>query len=330
MTEPKKDPALILLVEDNRAEARLTKKFLEGCGYEVIWVEEGTKALRVAKTQGVDCVLLDLQLPDINGAEVCRWLKGNDDTRIIPIIMLTAKSSTEDKVAGFRVGADDYLPKPYSDMELHARIYACLRNKSLQDELRARNGELQVMLDRVEFMAVTDPLTGMFNRRRFETIVETEFIRMKRYGSPLTCLMVDIDFFKEVNDEFGHRAGDQVLKDLAVIIKDSTRQVDTAARWGGEEFVILLPETDKQAGLVPANRILSACAQGKFTNLPLGRITVSIGIVGVPDVNIASGERLIDAADMAMYGAKRKGRNRIEQDPPSDLIPAAGTLPGSQ
>jgi len=135
--------ARILLVEDNRAEAEMTKGFLEKYGYQVTWVETGMAALKIAKTEPVDIVLLDLLLPDINGTEVCRWLKGNEDTRGIPIIMLTIKASTEDKITGLQIGADDYLPKPYDEVELNARIYASLRSKTLQDELRSKNRALQ-------------------------------------------------------------------------------------------------------------------------------------------------------------------------------------------
>ncbi len=302
----------IMLVEDNRSEAQRTSEFLEQCGYEVIWTESGTSALKIAKTGKVDCILLDILLPDINGTEVCRWLKGNHDTRGIPIIMLTVKDSVEDKVTGLKLGADDYLPKPYSEMELHARVFALLRNKGLQDELRNKNQELRKMLERVEVLAITDPLTELYNRRRIEVIMETEFARTKRYASPLACMMLDIDGFKSINDQYGHRAGDHVLRALAQVIARNVREVDSAARWGGEEFVVVMPETTKQDALVPANRILQQSSQRTYPGLPAGRVTVSIGIAGIPEAEIDSGERLIDAADVAMYAAKHKGRNRIE------------------
>ena len=303
--------ANILLVEDNRAEAEVTKGFLEKSGYQVTWVAEGTQALKEAKTRRVDCILLDLLLPDINGTEVCRWLKGNDDTRGIPIIMLTVKSSMEDKVSGLQLGADDYLPKPYDEIELSARIYASLRTKALRDELLAKNRELQLALDRMEVMAVTDPLTGLYNRRKFESVVEAEFLRTRRYGSPLTCVMIDIDHFKGVNDEFGHRTGDHVLSEMSTIIRRNTREVDTAARWGGEEFIILLPETDEKAALFPITRILEQTAAEAFAGMPAGRVTLSIGLTTAPCAGVDSGEQLIDTADLAMYEAKKNGRNQM-------------------
>jgi diguanylate cyclase (GGDEF)-like protein len=218
----------------------------------------------------------------------------------------------EDKVSGFQIGADDYLPKPYDEIELNARIYAALRNKGLQDELRRKNRELQQMLERVEVMAQTDPLTELYNRRKFSLTVESEFSRTRRYQSPLTCVMIDIDHFKGVNDEFGHRTGDHVLRELARIIERNIREVDTAARWGGEEFVILMPETARDGALHPAERIRNQAEKNAFSGLPAGRVTVSIGIASVPSTGIDSGEHLIDASDLAMYEAKKKGRNRVE------------------
>ena len=215
--------AKILLVEDEKVQASITKEFLERNGYEVVWAEDGTSAIKAAKTQNIDVILMDLILPDINGNEVCRWLKLHQDTRGIPIIMLTVKGSTSDKVKGLEAGADDYLPKPYSEVELNARIYASLRTKSLQDELRQKNRQLEDMLTKVETLAIMDPLTELYNRRRFEAILDKEFNRAMRYQRPLACMMIDIDHFKAVNDTFGHRVGDLVLKETAKIIQNSIR-----------------------------------------------------------------------------------------------------------
>jgi diguanylate cyclase (GGDEF)-like protein len=304
--------ARILLVEDTKAQAKMTMEFLEKNGYEVVWAQDGASAMKAAKTKSIDVILLDLVLPDINGNEVCRWLKLSQDTKAIPIIMLTVKGTTDDKVKGLEAGADDYLPKPYSEVELNARIYSCLRTKALQDELRQKNRQLEDMLMRVETLAVMDPLTNLFNRRRFEAILEKEFGRTMRYESPLSCLMIDIDHFKKINDTFGHRAGDTVLREMGKIILDSIRDVDTAARWGGEEFMVLIPETPKEKALKPANRILEAVVNAQFPDLRGTRITVSIGIAGAPDPAIDSDDKLIHAADLALYQAKHKGRNRVE------------------
>lgn len=303
--------AKILLVEDDKIQAKVTRDYLESAGYEVILAEEGKTAIKIAKTQSLDLILLDLVLPDMNGNEISRWLKLNHDTKGIPIIMLTSKSSTIEKVDGLRAGADDYLSKPYNEVELNARIFASLRTKALQDELKEKNRKLEELLLKVETLAITDPLTELFNRRHFETIIEKEFSTAVRYKSPISCLMVDVDYFKSINDEYGHRAGDQVLKELANIIENSLRKGDTVARWGGEEFVVLLPRTDKEHALPAASRILTAIANHEFRGVKR-QITVSIGITSAPNSSIDTAEKLIDASDIALYEAKSKGRNRIE------------------
>jgi diguanylate cyclase (GGDEF)-like protein len=300
----------ILLVEDDKVQGNATKNYLAASGYGVIWVEDGKSAIKSVKTQEIDLVVLDLILPDMNGNEVCRWLKLNQDTRGIPIIMLTAQGSTTDKVASLTAGADDHLTKPFNESELGARIYACLRTKALQDELREKNHQLEEVLSRVEILAVTDPLTQLYNRRHFETLIENEFATTARYKSPASCLMIDVDFFKQVNDQYGHRAGDTVLKEIALIIKNCLRKVDTVARWGGEEFVVLLPRTKKEDALIAAERILTAISGHSFADINK-QVTVSIGIASMPDPSIDSSEKLVDASDAALYEAKGSGRNRI-------------------
>ena len=224
--------------------------------------------------------------------------------------MLTAQGSTTDKIASLTAGADDHLTKPFNESELGARIYACLRTKALQDELRDKNRQLEEVLSRVEVLAVTDPLTQLYNRRHFEILIENEFATTARYKSPASCLMIDVDFFKQVNDQYGHRAGDKVLKEIAQIIKSCLRKVDTVARWGGEEFVVLLPRTEKEYALIAAERILTAISGHSFADINK-QITVSIGIASMPDPSIDSSEKLVDASDAALYEAKGSGRNRI-------------------
>ncbi|MBI4685054.1 MAG: diguanylate cyclase [Nitrospirae bacterium] len=304
--------ARILLVEDSKPQAELVTKFLESRGYEVVWTEDGKSAIKIAKTQPVDIILLDLVLPDISGNEVCRWLKMSADTKGIPIIMLTVKGAVTDKVAGLEAGADDYLQKPFNEIELNARIYACLRTKALQDELKEKNRQLEELLKQVELMAITDQLTGIHNRRLFETILKKEFNKTARYKNYLTCLMIDIDHFKRINDMYGHRAGDITLKEIAHIITNNAREIDTVARWGGEEFIVLFSQIKKDDALQPASRILTAISEHKFTGITDEQITVSIGIAGIPDPSIDTEEKLIHAADVALYEAKKNGRNRIE------------------
>jgi two-component system, cell cycle response regulator len=300
----------ILLVEDDKIQGKATKDYLDSAGYKVVWVEDGKSAIKAVKTQGTDLVVLDFVLPDMNGNEVCRWLKLNQDTKGIPIIMLTAKSSTNDKVASLTAGADDHLSKPFNESELGARIYACLRTKALQDELRDKNRQLEEVLSKVEVLAITDPLTHLFNRRHFEKLLENEFASTARYKSPATCLMIDVDYFKRINDEYGHRTGDIVLKEISLIIISCLRKVDTVARWGGEEFVALLPRTKKEDSHSAAERILNSISGYTFTGVNR-QITVSIGIASIPNPSIDTAEKLVDASDAALYEAKKSGRNKI-------------------
>lgn len=303
--------ANILLVEDDKLQAQVTKCYLESNGYNVLWVDKGKDAIKYAKTEPVDLILLDIILPDLDGNEVTRWLKLNEDTKGIPIIVLTVKGSLNEKVTGFEAGANDYLTKPFNEIELNARIYSCMRTKALQDELREKNRQLERVLTKVEILAITDPLTELYNRRYFELMLEKEFNRTKRYQSPTSCLMIDIDFFKSINDEYGHRVGDIVIKEVASVIKNCIRDSDTLARWGGEEYIVLLPETTKENAYTIATRINKAIATHKFSNIHK-QLTVSIGGTSIPDPEIDTAEKIIYKADIALYEAKGKGRNTVE------------------
>ena len=306
--------AKILLVEDSKIQAKIIMMFLEKNKYEVIWVDKGIAAINTARKHPIDIILLDLVLPDMSGNEVCRLLKLDSHTKGIPIVMLTSKNSIPDKVAGLEAGADDYLQKPYNELELNARIYACLRTKALQDELREKNHKLEEVLKKVELLAITDPLTEIYNRRYFETIIKKEFSRVVRYKTLLSCQMIDTDHFKRINDIYGHQRGDSVLKEIAQIISDNLRkEIDTVARWGGEEFIVLFPETKKEDAVHSALRILNTISEHKFSDITSDeQITVSIGVASAPDPSIDNEEKLIHAADNALYEAKKKGRNRIE------------------
>jgi len=304
--------ANILLVEADKMRARLIQDFLQKNGYQVNWVEQGMSALKASKIGDIDIILLDHTLPDIDGNEVCRWLKLDEKTRDIPIIMLTAKGAISDKVSSLEAGADDCIPRPFDETELNARIFARLRSKTHHDDLKKKNRQFEDMLTRVESLAIMDPLTGLYNRRRFENIFTSEFKRATRYQLPLTCMMIDIDHFKLINDSHGHQEGDAVLKETARIIQTTLREVDTPARWGGEEFVVLSPNTSKENALLAAERLRKAVASYEFTKLETKKATISIGVAGIPDPALDSQEKMIHAADLAMYEAKKNGRNRVE------------------
>ncbi|MBI3611392.1 MAG: diguanylate cyclase [Nitrospirae bacterium] len=312
--------AKILLIEDDPLQAKHVRTVLESAGHEVVLAETGAAGFRLARTERVGLILLDVVLPDFSGQQVCQWMKRDETTASIPIIMLTAKSSIEDKVAGLQMGADDYLPKPFNEQELLARIQAGLRTKTLQDQLRGKNDQLENLLRDVEQKAITDALTGLFNRRHFNELLDREFSRAKRFNDPLACLMLDIDNFKSINDTYGHPTGDSVLSEVATILKQTLRLIEVAARYGGEEFVLLLPKTKPREAGKPATRIIESVATHHFKGLPPDKVvTVSIGISGLPDPLIAMKENLIQCADFALYRAKRGGKNRFEISTGSEL-----------
>jgi two-component system cell cycle response regulator len=301
----------ILLVEHKSPQASVMKNLLESCDHEVIVADDGGAIVSIVETHNPDVIILDCLLPGLDSAQVCRCLKQNRDTSGIPIILLTDKNSTTDKVAVLTAGADDYILKPCDDDELSALICARLRTKSGWDELKQKTHQLQEMLTRVETLAQLDSLTGLYNRRRFEMLIGTEFKRAVRHELPLSCLVLDIDHFKTVNDTHGHQAGDQVLREMVRVIQQNIREIDTPARWGGEEFIILSPNTPKENALTVGERIRRAVANNGFSGVHHRQITVSIGIAGIPDPAMKTMEQLIHAADLSMYEAKKGGRNRV-------------------
>lgn len=296
-------------MEDDPIQASATKSILMKVGYEILWAEDGINAIKLVKSEKPDIILLDVILPGMDGYEVCRWLKLDETSKGIPVIMLTVKKDLSDKISGLQIGADDYLPKPYNELELNARIYASLRTKALQDELKVKNRQLEDLLDRVNYMAITDALTGLYNRRRFRDVLASEFERARRYGTPFSLVMLDIDHFKKINDTFGHDVGDAVLREVSDVLLKSIREIDTASRYGGEEFMIILPSTDKAHALVVAERMRQQIENHEFSEVG-PTITVSIGISGMPDAGIENEDRLIRCSDFAMYRAKQLGRNR--------------------
>jgi diguanylate cyclase (GGDEF)-like protein len=299
-------------VEDSTTQGSQTKLELEQLGYDVRWVKSGIEALKWARQEPPDLIVLDVVMEDIDGFAVCRWLKLHNTTRDIPIIMLTVRDEIDDRVHGLQVGADDYLPKPFSERELEARIFAALRSKTNQVELSERNRQLESMLHHVESLAITDPLTGLFNRRRFADVLRREVAVTRRYKNSLALLMIDLDHFKVINDRFGHDAGDEVLRAIAAALSSGLREVDLAARYGGEEFAVVMPHTSKVNAVIVAERVAKqiGALQHQFQGETLS-LTASIGIAEVADLGDPTSENLVKAADVALYEAKRAGRNRI-------------------
>lgn len=309
----------ILLIEDHATQAGELLAALERLGYATAWARSGTEGLVLAQSEAPDLAILDVVLGDMDGFAVCRWLKMRPETRDIPVIMLSVQGGTKERVQGLNVGASDYLTKPCADEELEAHIFAALRIKAAQTELRQRNNELEAMLHHVEALAITDALTGLYNRRRFADVLKNQFAVTKRYKNSLSCIMLDIDHFKGINDRFGHDAGDRVLQEVALKLSENLREVDLAARYGGEEYAVLLPHTSKENAVVVANRILKVIRaldiQVDSAHIP---VTASLGLAASTDLGPEdAADDLVKAADLALYRAKEEGRNRIVLYEPS-------------
>lgn len=305
--------AKILIVDDSAFEAKHVKGLLEKEGHAVLLAENGMQGMKMIKFEHPDLILLDLVLPDLSGREVCRWAKLNAETQSIPIIMLTARTEVKERVAGLEEGANDYVTKPCDDSELKARIDAVLREKTLRDQLEKKNLEYEELMRKLERMAITDPVTGLFNRRRFEEMLAQEFERYRRYGAPFSCLMIDVDHFKTINDTYGHDVGDLVLKQTAQTIQGQIRGVDTVARYGGDEFAVLLSQQKREEAMKAAGRILKQVRQLRLKEMKKGeKITLSIGIAALPDPDLKGMDQIVQCADYALYKAKKRGRDCVE------------------
>ncbi len=304
--------ARVLVVEDSREQRNTLVALLESRGYEVDAVSSGIEALKSSKQSVPDIVILDVVLEDMDGHSVCRWLRLNEATRDSVIIMLTVKNDVKERIEGLHVGADDYLPKPYDGDELEARMYAALRSRAAKFDLRKRNQELEGMLSRAEQVAMTDAVTGLYNRRRFTDVLKREWATAKRYGHALSCAMVDVDNFKQVNDQHGHGAGDEALRQVAELVLSSVREVDLCARYGGDEFAVLFPHTPRDKAVLVMERIrLKLLAARRGWGPECSQVTISVGIASSEEQAIKTADELIEAADAALYDAKREGRDRV-------------------
>ncbi|HJQ39651.1 MAG TPA: diguanylate cyclase [Thermoanaerobaculia bacterium] len=286
--------AKVLIVEDDANLSHMLTRRLEREGYSV------GPALTIAAARELlnerwDLVLLDRQLPDGDGIDLCRELRAADPH--VYILMLSGFSSEAARIEGFESGADDYVAKPAALDELMARVRAGLRIVSLQRRLLE--------------LSQTDSLTSLPNRRAFDARFGNAFEQARRYQRPLSLALLDVDHFKAINDTHGHDAGDTVLRGVAKILEKGTRQADFAARVGGEEFAVLLPETALFDALQFGEKLRAAVASSPVHG---HGITVSVGVANVPYSKAASPAEFFRMADEALYRAKRRGRNRVEAE----------------
>src|SRR5207248_1384930 len=273
---------LIAIVDDDAAIRRLVRLFLTRSGYDIVEFATGEEARRQLHTTPWDLAILDRRLPDLDGVVLCHELKSDPRLRTGYIIMLTGEAEQEDKVEGLDLGADDYITKPFQPAELLARIRAAKRIVDLQKELLETN-------KRLELLSITDGLTKLYNHRHLQDELARAFEESQRYQRPLSFVIVDLDFFKKVNDTYGHAIGDEVLKAISSIFQEAIRSTDLAARYGGEEFALMLPETILDDALIFAEQIRRAIELTPMTTQsgPISA-TVSIGVATVPSPRIHS------------------------------------------
>lgn len=327
----------ILIVDDSQQIQVQLTYFLKSGGYqEFVCVKSAHEAFRYLGLEGsgessdvVDIILMDIKMPEINGIEACRRIKADKRFQYTPIVMVTAEDSEEGLQLAFEAGAVDYIKKPLNKVELIARINSILKLKIEIDErirreeelmkltrlLEDTNQKLQQANTMLHQISRTDGLTGITNRRYFEEQFYAEWKRASRLSKPISALLIDIDFFKNFNDTYGHQRGDECLKHVAIALSMTIkRPCDVIARYGGEEFVALLSDTDKGGAIKVAETM-----QANITamNIPhkgshiSDKVTISIGVsTTVPDMN-SSPQMLIAHADKALYLAKQEGRNRI-------------------
>ena len=300
----------VAIVDDDPAIRRLVRLLLKRSGYDTVEFATGAEARGQLEKTAWDLAILDRRLPDMDGLVLCQELKINPEFKSRYVIMLTGEDETEDKIQGLDLGADDYITKPFQYPELLARIRAAKRIVDLQKELMETNRTL-------ERLSITDGLTSLYNHRHFQDELARAFEESARYVRPLSLAMADIDFFKKVNDSYGHAVGDEVLKAVARVFKESSRSTDLVARYGGEEFAVMMPETDLDSARAFAEK-LRALVEGTPVQTQSGplRVTVSIGVATVPHPNIHAAKEQIVAADNALYRAKHAGRNQVKAEEP--------------
>jgi two-component system cell cycle response regulator len=307
------DAFRVAIVDDDPAIRRLVRLYLTRSGYVTFELATGEEARAELLRALWDLAILDRRLPDMDGVVLCQELKANPALKSRYVILLTGETEQEDKVMGLDLGADDYITKPFQPPELLARIRAAKRIVDLQKELLETN-------KRLELLSITDGLTKLYNHRYFQDELARAFEESQRYQRPLSLAIIDLDFFKKVNDTYGHAIGDEVLKAVSRIFQQSIRSTDLTARYGGEEFAVMMPETDLSDALVFAEKI-RALVEDHPVHTQAGTITatVSIGVGTVPHGQIHTAKELIVAADKALYRAKKGGRNQVQGEKRRDL-----------
>ncbi|TMA42334.1 MAG: diguanylate cyclase [Deltaproteobacteria bacterium] len=298
------DETRVLVVQAEPSERAFQRSLFAEAGMSVVEACSGSEALDYLATDHPDLVVLGRMLPDMDGLDLLPRLKSSE-LDFLPVLVASHRSETAERVRGLQLGADDYISRPCDPAELLARARALLRTKQTHDRIR----KLQLTLEQ---MVVSDPLTGLYNRRFLMDRLLQEMQRSDRHGEPLAFAMIDLDGFKTINDLYGHVLGDKVLRAVGNAISRSIRVSDIAARYGGDEFAVILPQTPPEGAMRVCERLLRAISEAGFQDDSgkVCRVTASLGLAYYPADDVETPEDLVHSADGALYGAKRSGKNR--------------------
>ena len=306
--------ATILVVDDDKLNRVFLTKLLKNEGYKVIQAQDGYEGFKAAHDLKPDLILLDVMMPITDGIDVCKALKKEQNTKDIPVIFVTARADKSDIVKGFEAGAVDFVTKPVFMPELIARVRAHLSLKFYADQLRQKNEELEEFNDLLKNLSRKDALMEIWNRGAFDIELEKLHNLSIRYERVYSLIIADIDYFKLYNDYYGHQAGDDVLKEVGRIFRSACRATDFIARYGGEEIVVILPETSSEQALILGRRIMKMLDEKNILHekSPLiSRVTLTMGISQLDLQDIISYKDILKNADIALYEGKNNGRNTI-------------------
>jgi diguanylate cyclase (GGDEF)-like protein len=325
----------ILIVDDEVATRELVAEILGGEGHEITLAEDGEDALEKFKRSWHEIVFSDIRMPKMNGIELLAAIKGiNADTQFV---IMTSHASIDNSIQALKMGAFDYIFKPFEDLDVitdamnraMANLSGIRQQRALYETLSRQNEELDTLNIKILDLAIRDSLTGLFDRGYAQERLDKEFDRATKHARELTVLFMDLDHFKLFNDTHGHQAGDEILQILAGIMTEAVRESDTLARWGGEEFIVICPETNREDACMLAERIRKSVAGHPFPNAaqqPLGIVSLSIGLASRSN-GTESSEKLLGLADDALYYAKDNGRNRAVFNSGPKQVNNVETLP---
>lgn len=313
------DNALVMIIDDNPENLKYLASIVKKSGYEYVMSLNGKQAFEFLKSEKPDIILLDIMMPEMDGYEICQKLKSDENTKDIPVIFVTAKTEIDEIVKGFEVGGVDYVTKPFNSIILESRIRTHIELKRSKDKLKkyiAKLEETNTILEeekeRSDYLANRDYLTGIFNRRYMVERMKEEHARFLRYKEIFAIGIFDIDNFKNINDTYGHECGDFILVSLTKSISESIRKIDCFARWGGEEFIVMLPKTDLTGATVLFEKIREKVENTTYIYNDFNlNITFTCGIAEIS--NEETIDNCIVRADKALYKGKISGKNQIVQ-----------------